>query len=148
MSLQTEQITTWCEQIGLAHLASEWPALAQHSADQNHDFTRFLHDALYSEVQAHTERKRQTLVRFATLPSIKTLEEYDFAFASGAPRAQIQELAQLSFIERAHNVVLLGPSGVGKTHIAAALAYKACQAGIKTRFISAADLMCPSQDLI
>jgi DNA replication protein DnaC len=80
-------------------------------------------------------------VRFATLPAIKTLEDYDFAFASGAPRVQIQELAQMSFIERAHNVVLLGPSGVGKTHIAATLANKACMAGIKTRFISAADLM-------
>lgn len=62
------------------------------------------------------------------LPSIKTLEQYDFAFASGAPRAQIQELASLAFIERAENVVLLGPSGVGKTHIASALAYRATQA--------------------
>ena len=45
---------------------------------------------------------------------MKTLESYDFAFASGAPRSQIQELAELSFVERAENVVLLGPSGAGK----------------------------------
>jgi DNA replication protein DnaC len=57
------------------------------------------------------------------------------------PRAQIQELASLAFITRAENVVLLGPSGVGKSHIATALAYRAVQAGIKTRFVSAADLM-------
>jgi len=60
---------------------------------------------------------------------------------SGAPRAQIQELASLTFIERAENIVFLGPSGVGKSHLAQALAYRAVMAGIKTRFITAADLM-------
>ena len=53
----------------------------------------------------------------------------------------VNELATLSFIERKENVVLLGPSGVGKTHIACALGYQAVQAGIKTRFISASDLI-------
>ena len=53
----------------------------------------------------------------------------------------MQELASLAFIERSENIVLLGPSGVGKTHLAIALAYRALMAGIKTRFISAADLM-------
>jgi DNA replication protein DnaC len=100
-----------------------------------------LKQLLQAEFDAREERKRQTLTKLASLPNIKTLEQYDFGFASGAPRAQIQELASLAFIERAENVVLLGPSGVGKTHIASALAYRATQAGIKTRFITAADLM-------
>ena len=56
------------------------------------------------------------LTRIAGFPALKTLESYDFAFASGAPRQQIQELAGLGFVERSENVVLLGPSGVGKTH--------------------------------
>ena len=77
----------------------------------------------------------------ATIPTIKTLEQYDFGFASGAPRAQIQELAALAFVQRAENVVFLGPSGVGKSHLAIALAYRAVMAGIKVRFITAADLM-------
>ncbi|PNQ47610.1 AAA family ATPase, partial [Vibrio agarivorans] len=74
-------------------------------------------------------------------PAVKTLEQFDFAFASGVPRKQIQELAALTFVQRAENIVLLGPSGVGKTHLATALAYKAVMNGLKTRFISAADLM-------
>ena len=81
------------------------------------------------------------LSRVAGFPAIKTLDQFDFKFAVGAPRAQIQQLAGLGFIERAENVILLGPSGVGKTHLAISLGYLATQAGIKTRFITAADLV-------
>ena len=77
----------------------------------------------------------------AGLPAVKTLEQYDFVFATGAPREQLHHLASHMLIERTENIVLLGPSGVGKTHLAIALAYKTILSGIKTRFISAADLM-------
>ena len=72
---------------------------------------------------------------------VKTLDQYDFDFAVGAPKKQIMELAGLAFIERAENVVFLGPSGVGKTHLAIALGYLATQRGLKTRFVTAADLV-------
>ena len=80
------------------------------------------------------------LTRTAGFPTLKTLEAYDFAFATGAPRIQIQELASLGFVERAENVVLLGPSGTGKTHLAIALGLLATHRGWKVRFTSAADL--------
>src|SRR5712691_5277823 len=64
-------------------------------------------------------------------PRIKTLDRYDFTFATGAPRKQIMELASLAFVERAENVVFLGPSGVGKTHLAIALGYLGTQGGIQ-----------------
>src|SRR4029077_7860750 len=67
--------------------------------------------------------------------------QYDFNLTPGAPRKQIMELASLAFVERAENVVLLGPFGVGKTHLAIALGYLATQKGYKTRFLSAADLV-------
>ena len=68
-------------------------------------------------------------------------EEYDFTFATCAPQKQIQSLRSLSFIERNENIVLLGPSGVGKTHLAIAMGYEAVRAGIKVRFTTAADLL-------
>ena len=111
------------------------------AAAQDNSHGDFLEKILNVENDARLERQRTALMKLATLPSVKTIEQYDFAFASGAPRAQIQELAALTFIERAENVVLLGPSGVGKSHLAQALAYRAVMGGIKTRFITAADLM-------
>jgi len=75
--------------------------------------------------------------RMAAFPAIKTFEDYDFVYATGAPQKQLQSLRSLSFIEREENVVLLGPSGVGKTHLAIALGYEAVRAGIKVRFTTA-----------
>ena len=75
------------------------------------------------------------------MPSIKTLEQFDWSHAGGAPKAQVLELAHLAFLTRAENIVLLGPSGVGKTHIALSLADRAVLAGHKVRFLTAADLM-------
>ncbi len=79
--------------------------------------------------------------RMAVFPAVKTFEEYDFTFATGAPQKQLQSLHSLSFIERNENIVLLGPSGVGKTHLAIAMGYEAVRAGIKVRFTTAADLL-------
>ena len=94
---------------------------------------------------------RATFVKFTAGEDAVTLcaglcEAFDYfggvpEHAGGAPKAQIQELAHLAFVPRAENVVLLGPSGVGKTHIALALGHRAVMAGHKVRFISAADLM-------
>ncbi len=141
MSLQHDRIVELCEQLKFARLASDWPALAQDAARAEASFADFLERVLVSERAAREERKRTVLMRLATMPAIKTLEQFDWAHAGGAPKAQIVELGHLAFVERAENVVLLGPSGVGKTHIALALCQRAVMAGHKARFITAADLM-------
>lgn len=141
MNLQLERIGSLCGQLKLDRMAAEWPGVAQEAARDNASFGDFLERLLGLENEARKQRQREALMKMATLPSVKTLEEFDFSFASGAPRAQIQELGSLSFIERAENVVFLGPSGVGKSHLAQALGYRAVMGGIKTRFITAADLM-------
>ena len=141
MSLLQERITQWCQRLKLTRIATDWPALADEAVKRQVSLGEFLERILGAECEARDRRSREVLLKLATLPAVKTLEGFDFAFASGAPRKQIVELGSLAFVERAENVVLLGPSGVGKTHIASALALKATQAGIKTRFITAADLM-------
>lgn len=141
MNLQHERITHLCAELKLERIATDYPALAQKAVTDEASFAEFLERLLTHEAGFRQERCRQTLTRMACFPALKTLETFDFAFAHGVPKAQILELASLAFVERTENVVLLGPSGVGKTHLAIALGYRASQSGIKTRFITAADLM-------
>ena len=141
MSGQDARIAEFCDQLKLLRLSSEWSGLAQDAAKNEASFADFLEKALECEMVGRDERRRATLMRLATMPSIKTLEQFDWSHAGGAPKAQILELAHLTFLHRAENIVLLGPSGVGKTHLALSLAYRAVQAGHKVRFLSAADLM-------
>lgn len=140
MNLQAERIAGLCQALQLSCVAAEYGAIAQSAAAESMSFSEFLERVLKVEVDARHERAKQTLLKLAALAGIKTLEDYDYAFA-GTPKAQIQELSTLAFIQRAENIVLLGPSGVGKTHIAQALAYRAVMSRIKTRFVTAADLM-------
>ncbi|USS95503.1 AAA family ATPase [Serratia symbiotica] len=140
-TLQHQRIAELCEQFRLERIAAEWPALAQKTIDDTASLGDFLEQRLKLEVDSRDERRRQTLLRLSGLPVLKTLEQFDFKFASGAPRARLQELAGLAFIERQENIVLLGPSGVGKSYIAAALAYKCAISGLSVRFITAAGMM-------
>lgn len=141
MNLQAERIAGLCADLKLDAVAAEFPALADRAAQTEASLADFLESVLTTEQAFRQRRKTQTLLKLACLPGPKTLDDYDFRFASGAPRQQIEQLATLAFLPRAENVILIGPSGVGKTHIASALAYQATQAGIKSRFITAADLM-------
>ena len=141
MNLQAERITAVCEQLGLYAIQTEWPGVAKQQLANDGSYADFIEKLLGEELKAKTARTKKTLLKFAGLPNIKTLDDYDFSFASGVPKAELHELSGLSFIERQENIVLLGPSGVGKTHLAIALAYQAIMQSIKVRFITAADLM-------
>lgn len=141
MNLAHERIAELCAQLKLSTVADTLPHLTQKAVAADISLTEFLESVLKTEVAARQSRQRTTLSRLASFPAIKTLDGFDFSAATGVPKAQVQELASLTFIERSENVVLLGPSGTGKTHLAIALGYAATQAGIKARFITAADLM-------
>lgn len=139
--IDLRRIQDLCQRLALGTIAMHLPHVADEAARKELSFQEFFERLLLAEHRERQERSKTLLTRTAGFPSIKTLEQYDYTFATGAPKALLTELSTLAFIERAENVVLLGPSGVGKTHLAVALGYKATQSGIKTRFISAADLM-------
>ncbi len=141
MNLQCERILNACEALKLPAIAAQWSSLADHSVRQEESLADFLEALLQAELEEKTQRSRSSLLKFSGLPSIKHLEDYDFGFATGAPKKQIQSYYSLSFIERQENIIFLGPSGVGKSHLAMSLGYQATQNGLKTRFITAADLM-------
>ncbi|KPC36331.1 Transposase/IS protein [Pseudomonas savastanoi pv. glycinea] len=108
MNLQHARLTALCKGLKLERVGVDWPHLAQQAASGEDSFADFLEKLLAAETDARSERSRQALLKTAALPAVKTLEQYDFAFATGVPRAQLQELAALSFVGRAENIVFLG----------------------------------------
>lgn len=141
MELQHQRLMALAGLLQLESLISAAPALSQQTVDQEWSYMDFLEHLLHEEKLARHQRKQAMYTRMAAFPAVKTFEEYDFTFATGAPQKQLQSLRSLSFIERNENIVLLGPSGVGKTHLAIAMGYEAVRAGIKVRFTTAADLL-------
>lgn len=141
MNLQHERIASLCGSLRLPFMSQGYSETAQHAAKQEMPYCDFLETLLNIEVAGRKSRQQSVLTKMAGFPVIKTLEDFNYDFAKGVKKTQIEEFAQLGFIQRNQNIVLIGPSGVGKTHLAIALGYRATMAGIKTRFITAADLM-------
>ncbi|GGW98056.1 IS21-like element helper ATPase IstB [Alteromonas halophila] len=141
MDLQLQRLEPLAESLDLNSLTAVAVELSQQAAAQEWSYLDYLERVLKGEQLARHQRKQALYTRLATFPGIKTLDDFDYQFAAGVSRKQVDNLASLAFIERTENVILLGPSGVGKTHLAIGLGYKAVQAGIRTRFISAADLL-------
>ena len=129
------------QELRLGGVAELYSALAQKAAENTHPSPIFSRSSCSLSAIPAAPGRAKCLPASHVSPPVKTLDRYDFGFATGAPRPQIMELASLAFVERAENVVFLGPWGVGKTHLAIALGYLATQNGHKTRFISAADLV-------
>jgi DNA replication protein DnaC len=102
-------------------------------------------DAIEALLGAHitlrNNRRLQTAMRASRLPAVKTLADFDFSFQPSLKRDQLESLHELGFIDRRENVVLLGPPGVGKTHLAISLAVVAAQRGRRVYYSTLADLV-------
>jgi len=129
-------------------MAGQWEALAQRAEAGRWTLGQYL--AVLGE-QELIERDRRRLARYlkeAHLPSGKTLQHLDFDAAPRLPRQQIVALAQdASWVERAENLLLFGPSGVGKTHVACAIGHGLVAQGVRVRFTSATHLVHHTQTL-
>jgi DNA replication protein DnaC len=96
---------------------------------------------LGAQITLRNNRRLQAAMRSSRLPAVKTTADFDFTFQPSIKREQIESLHELGFIERKENVVLLGPPGVGKTHLAISLAITAAQSGRRVYYGTLADLV-------
>jgi DNA replication protein DnaC len=96
---------------------------------------------LGAQIALRNQRRLQAAMRSSRLPVVKTLADFDFSFQPSLKREQIESLHTLGFLERRENVVLLGPPGVGKTHLAISLAIAAAQSGRRVYYGTLGDLI-------
>lgn len=109
------ELSALLTKLHMDHLESQLDTVCEQAAQRQVDYKTFLSQALQTEWQGRYQRGIEARLRQARLPWVKTLEQFDFDFQPSLDRRMVRELAGLSFVERAHNVILLGPPGVGKT---------------------------------
>ncbi len=125
----------------LGQLASQLPELIEGARQQKLSYERFLASVLETELRGRDDRALVRRMRSARLPLKARLETFDFAFQPSISERLVGELAQGSYLDTATNVILLGPPGVGKTHLACALAVKAIESGHTARFTTLRSLI-------
>ena len=113
--------------------------LAERAREQSWSHEEFLIACLQREVAARESHGGEGRIRAARFPARKSLEEFDFDHARGLKRELIAHLGTLDFVTAKENVLLLGPPGTGKTHLATGLAIRACQAGHRVLFATATE---------
>jgi DNA replication protein DnaC len=129
------------EKLKMDHLDAQLDTVCEQAAQRELDYKAFLAQALEAEWKGRYQRGIETRLRQARFPWVKTMEQFDVDFQPSLDKRQLRELSGLSFVERAHNVVILGPPGVGKTHLAVALGAKAVEAGYSVLFLTLETLM-------
>ena len=111
------------------------------SEEEEKSYLSFLEELLEEEVACKEQRRVETSLKISGLPFIKSIDEFDFTFQPKLNRQKVMSLFDLTFIQQKANVILLGPPGVGKTHLAVSLALKACQAGVSIYFTNMENLI-------
>lgn len=135
------RIRTTAVKLGLPHLADALNQYVQRADEAKMGYLDFLDLLLSEELAVKDDRRFRQGLRLSKLPHHKTLDDYDFSFQPELDTRKVKDLASLSFVEEKANVALLGPPGVGKTHIAVALAVAACRAGYSIYFTSLDDMV-------
>ena len=126
--------------LGLSAAAERLSAELDQAMRDHQSVTQVLERLLSYEVEATQARRLRGRLRFAHYPVHKTLGEFDFDFQPQLDRKLVGELSTLRFVEERRNAILLGPPGVGKTHLAIGLGIAATEAGYRTYFTTAADM--------
>jgi DNA replication protein DnaC len=115
------------------------PRLADRARSEGWSHEEYLIACLQREVSARESHGGEGRIRVARFPARKSLEEFDYEHARGLKRDVIAHLGTLDFVAARENIVFLGPPGTGKTHLATGIAIRACQAGHRVQFATAAE---------
>ena len=130
-----------CKELKLPTVAQEYVALCRQAEDGGWGYETFLAELLEREVIKRRQNVARRRLREARFPDIKTLDQLDFRVLQGVSKTKIQALSSGQFITDAEDVVIIGPIGTGKTHLAIALGVEAAKRRTRVAFVRAADLV-------
>ncbi|MBS3755596.1 MAG: IS21-like element helper ATPase IstB [Desulfobacterales bacterium] len=124
----------------LPHMAGELDSALRQARDAGQDYADFLLQLTEHEIRIRSENRLKRRLKEARFPLLKTMEDFDFSAAPDLDRRLIRHICTNEYVKERKNVIFMGKSGTGKTHLATALGVEACRQGIRTRFASACGL--------
>lgn len=131
----------YLKQLRLPSMARHYTAVARDAQDRNLGYDEYLLALVEQEVRTREENQRQQRLKKATFPTTKTLDVFEFHLMPSLNKAKVLALAKGEFAERSENVLLIGNSGTGKTHVATALGIELVQVGHRVKFTTAHSLV-------
>ncbi len=138
----TDILTDRLESLGLSIMAASLESYLGDPNRREETLIESLKALIDLEYTARRERSARTRLKLSGIPSMKNLEDFDISWLKGGlPASKLNELKSLAFIERKENVIFLGPSGLGKTHLMLALGRHACLSGYSAYYMSCRDAL-------
>jgi DNA replication protein DnaC len=140
-AIAAELILAHARSLKMPGLARSYETLARDARDSKWTYEEYLHEVLTAELASRADSAVRQRIRDARFPELKTLKDFDFAAAEGLDIPQVSHLARCEWVQKAENVILAGPIGTGKTHLAIALGIEAAKQRFHVVFQRAADLV-------
>jgi len=135
------QIKDNLRKIRCYHSANEIEMLLEHARENEISYIQFLDNLLNNEIGKREQTKIERNVKHAKFPVIKLIEEFDFNYQTTITKRKVQEWAEFDWLDKRENKIFMGPPGVGKTHLAIALGYRALHQNYKVKFYTMNQLM-------
>lgn len=138
---KTQTIKASAQTLGLTHTKLSLEEILHTAKENDYSYFDFLGYVLDGEILYRQDKAREKRIKEAGFPYPKYLKDFDLSFCKAISRKQFKQLAELAWIDGIYNLILSGPPGVGKTHLAIGLGYQACEDGYKVSYTTMQSLI-------